>query len=180
MIQKRKALSAFSVKRPDRLKPPRMRSKGGQEIAFTLLARRDYSREELARKLAARGIPREEMEGILRTLQDQKLLDDRRYARRWASVWIEGKLWGPLRIRMRLLQKGVPEEIVKEILRDTEESFPAKERLREIITAEGKKEENGPLPLYRQKRLMNLLRHRGYGWEDISEVLQESGGFAEE
>ena len=173
-------MSAFPVKRPDARKPSRTLAKGGQEIAFTLLARRDYSREELARKLATRRIPREEIEGILQDLQDQELLNDRRYARRWASVWVQGKLWGPLRVKMRLLQKGIPEEIVKETLRNAEEIFPAKERVRRILAAESKQNEDAPLPLHRKKRLVNLLRQRGYGWEDISEALQESGGFAEE
>lgn len=171
---------AFSVKGPKGHKPSRMLPPGGQEIAFMLLARRDYSHEELGRKLAARGVPKEEIEGILKTLQDQKLLDDHRYARHWASLWIQGKLMGPLRIKMRLRQKGISEDIVKETLMYTEEIFPAKERMRKILATERKQGENSPIPMHRKKKLVNLLRQKGYSWEDISEVLQESGGFAEE
>ena len=173
-------MRAFSVKRAKGYKPSRMLPRGGQEIAFMLLARRDYSHKELGQKLAARGIPREEIEGILQTLQDQKLLDDHRYARRWASLWIQGKLMGPLGIKMRLRQKGISEDIVKETLMYTEEIFPAKERVRKILAAERKQAKNFPIPLQRKKKLVNLLRQKGYGWEDISEVLQQSGGFGEE
>ena len=173
-------MTAFPVKQPEAGTSSGRLPQGGQQIAVTLLARRDYSQEEMARKLAARGIPGEEIERILQTLQDQKLLDDHRYARRWASFWIQGKWLGPLRIKMRLLQKGISEAIVRETLMYTEEIFPAKERLRKILASERKQKENGPIPLHRKKKLVNLLRQKGYGWEDISEVLEESGGFAEE
>jgi regulatory protein len=152
----------------------------GQDIAFALLARRDYSREEMARKLATRGVSREEIEGILQYLEDHKYLDDRRYAQRWASSWIQGKLLGPLKIRGKLLQKGISEAVVKETLVHAEEILPAKERLRKILTAQWKKEKDIPLTPNRRKKLVNLLRQKGYAWEDISEVLQESGGFVEE
>ncbi len=173
-------MSAISVKGPKDCKSSRMLPQGGQQIALTLLARRDYSQEEMGRKLEARGIPREEIERILQTLRDQKLLDDHRYARRWASSWVQGKLLGPLRIKMRLRQKGISEAIVKETLMYTEEIFPTKDRARKVLAVERKQEEHGSIPLCRKKKLVNLLRQKGYDWEDIFEVLQESGGFAEE
>jgi regulatory protein len=134
----------------------------------------------MARKLSARGVPREEIEGILQYLEGYKYLDDRRYARRWASTWVQGKLLGPLRIKGKLLQKGIPEALVKETLVHAEEVLPVKERLRMILAAQWKKEKEFPLTPARRKKLVNLLRQKGYAWEDISEVMQESGGFGEE
>ena len=51
-----------------------------QERAVALLARREHSRSELARKLAPHAESREELDRLLDELAARKLLSDGRYA----------------------------------------------------------------------------------------------------
>ena len=48
--------------------------------ALQLLTRRDYSRAELQKKLAAHAESAEELASVLDTLQGERLLSDHRYA----------------------------------------------------------------------------------------------------
>ena len=55
--------------------PPSARTR-----ALRMLARRDYSRAELALRLAGRGVPQREIDGVLEELERLGYLSDARYA----------------------------------------------------------------------------------------------------
>lgn len=78
-----------------------------RERALALLARREHSRQELARKLAAHG----EADEIARLLDDlvrENLLSDRRFAESLRASR-QGR-YGSLRLRAELREKGVAAE----------------------------------------------------------------------
>jgi len=74
--------------------------------AINYLARREHSRAELARKLAAYG-EADEVAALLDTLEQENLLSNSRYVDMLAHARA-GK-HGSLRLRADLLEKGVPE-----------------------------------------------------------------------
>ena len=51
-----------------------------RERALRLLARREHSRVELGRKLAAHARPEDDLESLLEDLSRRRLLSDERYA----------------------------------------------------------------------------------------------------
>ncbi|HYX64273.1 MAG TPA: recombination regulator RecX [Burkholderiales bacterium] len=73
--------------------------------ALRLLARREHSRAELARKLAPRAESAEVIEAVLRQLIEKKQLSDERYAEARAH-WLSRK-YGAARIRQDLKAHGV-------------------------------------------------------------------------
>ena len=80
--------------------------------ALGLLVRREHSRKELANKLAARGVARDEAEAAVERMAAEGWQDDARFA---ASVarWRAGAGHGPLRIRAELGTHGLDEAVVE-------------------------------------------------------------------
>jgi energy-coupling factor transporter ATP-binding protein EcfA2 len=78
--------------------------------ALRLLARREHSRAELARKLASEG-SLEEIASVLDQLEQAGLLSDRRFAE--ALVFSRAARFGAARLRHDLKARGVAEEIYK-------------------------------------------------------------------
>jgi regulatory protein len=73
-----------------------------------LLARRDHSRLELARKLAARGFETDVVAATLDDLERDGLLQEARFVESFISGRIR-KGQGPVRIRAELAQRGIDE-----------------------------------------------------------------------
>jgi regulatory protein len=78
--------------------------------AVAILARREHSRAELARKLAPHAESREEVEAVLDDLAARKLLSDERYAEARTSTLV--RKFGVSRIAHELRRQGVAEETV--------------------------------------------------------------------
>jgi regulatory protein len=81
--------------------------------ALRLLARREHSRDELARKLSPYAKSPEILEGVLRDLESRKQLSNERFAEIRAH-WLARK-YGAVKIRQDLKAKGVENELVERI-----------------------------------------------------------------
>lgn len=80
------------------------------DVAMRLLAAREHSRYELARKLRTRGYHDDAIDEALGRLQSEGLLSDERFARSLIEQRVR-KGYGPLRIRADLAEKGVSSEL---------------------------------------------------------------------
>ena len=145
-----------------------------------LLGRRDYSREELLRKLTGKGFSAGDAEEVLVKFESLGLLDDRKLAGRLFEYYSGEKLWGPQKIFQKLLQKGIPAEFARDLIKGEEENGKVPERLRKVLHLKSKGQTLHSLPPREKRRLANYLRQRGYGWDDIWEALQKTGGSVEE
>jgi regulatory protein len=93
--------------------------------ALGLLVRREHSRKELGRKLAAKGIAREDMDLALEKLRRQDFQNDARFAAALARSRSSSG-YGPTRIRAELAQHGLARDDIAAALeacgRDWDES----------------------------------------------------------
>jgi regulatory protein len=78
--------------------------------ALRLLARRDYTRRELAEKLSADVTDYEELEALLDEFTDRGWLSEERVVEQVVNA--KAGRFGPLRIRKTLLERGVPEALI--------------------------------------------------------------------
>lgn len=81
-----------------------------EKRAVGLLARREHSRLELARKLADRGFSADEVEPVLERLADEGWQSDRRYAESLIRAR-SARRYGPDRVANELSQHGVDEAV---------------------------------------------------------------------
>jgi regulatory protein len=95
-----------------------------RDKALELLARREHTALQLQQKLYKRGFPREVIADVLAQLQDRNELSERRYAEEWLRVRMRRNPLGPAKARATLLDHGVPESIIREVLGEYESEYP--------------------------------------------------------
>ena len=83
--------------------------------ALKLLARREHTRSELARKLAQRGIDRQHADTALQRLVDAGYLSDTRYAQARVTELLRRR-YGPLRAQADLRSHGVDSEVIDRVV----------------------------------------------------------------
>lgn len=98
--------------------------------AFRLLGRREYSAQELKKKLAEY-FPEEELlrKEIVEEFKDNNWISDLRYTEEFIREKKEHSGWGPMKIIQKLREKGIDSDIIQESL---EMSFP-EEAQRDVI-----------------------------------------------
>jgi regulatory protein len=132
--------------------------------ALRLLARREHSRQELARKLAPHAQDPELLQSVLDSLVQNRQLSDQRYAEE-RSHWLARK-YGAAKIRHELRAKGIAEEIVEGISTEGE-----LERARAILNR--KYHDPASTREERAKRA-RFLQSRGFSMGVITRLLRGS------
>ncbi|HZE06651.1 MAG TPA: regulatory protein RecX [Solirubrobacteraceae bacterium] len=83
------------------------------DLAYAYINRRDRTVSEVRAQLERKGISEPVCEAALRTLVEQRLLDDERFARLFVSDKRELEQWGSERIRRGLLARGIDRELAE-------------------------------------------------------------------
>ncbi len=86
-----------------------------RSTALRLLARREHSREELDRKLVARGFDAATVTALLDQLDAEHLQSDARFTESYVHAR-RARGFGPMRIRMELEERGVAKDLIDEHL----------------------------------------------------------------
>jgi regulatory protein len=137
------------------------------ETALGALDRKERTAHELALWLKGRGFGMEEIEAALRRLFETEVLDDERFARRYAEDKRELRGWGPERIREALLERGVPIDTVEGVLA-VDSHGDQIDRAREILIRRARPLENNA----ERQRALEYLARRGYDYEIASEAVR--------
>lgn len=140
--------------------------------AVAALARREYSRAELARKLAryqAEGDDPAAIDAVLYQLEAKGMLSDERFAGALART--RGERFGAARVRQELRQRGVAPELIRQstdALKQTE--F---ERAREVW-----RRKFGTLPRDEAERAkqVRFLTARGFSVDVVLRVIKDAPG----
>lgn len=136
-----------------------------RERALRLLARREHSRVELRRKLAAFAPSAEELDTLLDDLIQSRLLSDERYAE--ARAHTLSRRYGSTRVAHDLKQQGVASEALERAV--AEARCTDLERAREVW-----RKRFGETPRTAQDRAkqMRFLQHRGFTTDVIRSVVR--------
>jgi regulatory protein len=136
-----------------------------RQQAIRLLARREHTRTELARKLAARGTS-DEIESVLTELEASQLLSDKRAAESYVRG--HSARLGASRLRHDLKSKGVSVEMIDEQL--SNEDMPDElERARAVWT---RKFSAAPADSRDWARQARFLQGRGFASDIIRRLLK--------
>ena len=144
--------------------PPRRKrpEQSATQRALALLVRREHSRRELARKLAARGVDPAEAEAAVDRLADAGWQDDARFAgslvrSRAASGY------GPLHVRAELGMHGLERELIATAMDEFEGDWT--EVARDLVRR--RFGEAGPRDLAQRRKAAELLMRRGFDGDRI-------------
>jgi regulatory protein len=138
-----------------------------RERALRLLARREHSRAELARKLAQAGFDDRDIAHLLDAFEEKNWLSDRRFAESWIADHRARS--GSVKLAFDLRQRGVSDSIIESVLGDNRDSEP--ERAREVWQ---KKFGAPPADAAAKARQMRFLQGRGFSSDAIRQALREA------
>jgi regulatory protein len=132
--------------------------------ALRLLARREHTRAELARKLAPDAATPAVLDALLTGLEGRKQLSDERYAE--ARAHQLSRKFGALRVRRELVAKGVDPVTAARFAADGEKADL--ERARSVLERKYRVRPTGPKEYARRAR---FLQSRGFSYDVIRRAL---------
>ncbi len=136
-----------------------------RERALRLLARREHSRAELARKLGQAGFAVENIAPMLDEFEAKNWLSDRRFAESYVAD--HRARTGSVKLAYDLRQRGVPDSIVEAVLSDYRDS--ELERAREVWQ---KKFGTPPADAAEKAKQIRFMLSRGFAQEIIQKTLR--------
>jgi regulatory protein len=137
-----------------------------KQRAVALLARREHSRAELAKKLFEHGT-KEEIDSVLNSLQDAKLLSDQRFAA--AFIRSRAERFGVGRLRQELRQRGVEDSLAEQEL-ETDDMPSELDRARAVWQ---KKFGTQAMDAKEWAKQARFMQSRGFSTDIIRRVLKE-------
>ncbi len=140
------------------------------KAALEFLARREHTRRELTRKLAARGFPDDIIASVLGELERSGALAEARFMDSFVRARI-GKGQGPQRIRAELTQRGIADAAADEAVRAADVDW-----LETIRAVRAKRFGSAPPRDYAERaRQARFLHYRGFDGEQIKAALELDG-----
>jgi regulatory protein len=139
-------------------------------VALELLARKPWTRRDLAGRLRRRGAPPDVTEAVVADLEARGYVDDRAFAALWADSRARGRSFGRQRLREELRARGVARPLVEAAVdhafEETSELARAKvAATRRLAVLRSR------APDQAARRLHDYLRRRGYPGDVVREVL---------
>ena len=133
-----------------------------------LCARSEQCTFDISLKLYKAGLPKEKREGIIDYLTANRYLDDARYARSFASYKVRFSGWGRHKIRMALMAKRIPSDLIAAAFEAIDEEEYA-EALKRVV--ESRKKDLDVSDREQRARLYRHLLSRGFESQLISRML---------
>ena len=137
-----------------------------RERALRLLARREYARVELQRKLAPEAASAEELTALLDDLAARRLLSDERYAE--MRINSRSARFGNARLAHEMRMQGVDDDVVAAALAAGGDEF---ERARLVWQRKFAGKAGGDEPAERARQI-RFLTGRGFSAEIIRRVIR--------
>jgi regulatory protein len=138
-------------------------------LALKALEQKERTVAEMGSWLRARGVGPEEVDDVVDRLVCDGVLDDARYAQRYAEDKRQLKRWGSGRIRAALLDRGISIEDAEEALSDAD-SEQEVERAVELLRDRGA----ALADALERQRALALLARRGYDSEVAYEAIRRA------
>ena len=156
----------FSPEEVDRFSDP----KEARKKAMDYLARREYGRVELVRKLAQAGFDYAVSEAAVTQLTADSLQDDRRFIENFVQSRIsQGK--GPVRIELDLGERGLDSGLICEVLEECEQDWF--ELARDVRRK--KFGSSAPVDFNAKAKQMRFLQYRGFEQSQIQAAVTPHG-----
>lgn len=140
-----------------------------RERAMYLLAGRDYGFVELYRKLE-KSYPKEMCLRTCKAMAEKGLVNDREYAFKLGRQLFEIKKESAVGVRYKLTQKGIPRDIIAEVIESFCDDEAVKNRISELIEKKYKRYLTGEAGVRKVKAALGRL---GYSYSDINAALDE-------
>lgn len=148
-------------------KPNPLEKAALRQVVIDLLSRRDYSRQELIRKLQPKAASYDDLINVLDDMAARQWQSDERFTEMF--IHARSQRYGPVRLAQELRQKGISETATREALAaaDTNWRDTALDLLRRRFSADDLSDIKQKAKAYR------FLAQRGYSAEQVQYALRQ-------
>ena len=143
-----------------------------REAALRLLSVRARSRRELLDRLKRKGFDSDVAGFVVETLAERGFVDDREFARLWADERMRLRPVGSRRLRQELAAKGVPADVVADVVKATYETHPEAGLARRVLDKRSRR--TGVDEPKARARLHAFLVRRGFSHATAAQAIRES------
>lgn len=140
------------------------------QYAMYCFDRRDYSAEEIFRKLKEKYKNEALCLEVIKKLSRAGILDDERYAERLARKYVEVKKFGAYRARREMLMKGIDEDTAENALMPYEQVFA--DNLEELLYRKHSRYLTDESDLKAVNKVKNSLVRYGYGFDEVNRAVK--------
>ncbi|MGZ3596427.1 MAG: regulatory protein RecX [Syntrophales bacterium] len=150
--------------------PPQEKAK---QRAFRLLAMRARSEKELRAKLKEKGFDESVIDEVAARLRELNYLDDESFARQWARNLAVNKLLGNRRIEASLVEKGIPQPLVRQVLTEVREEL-AEQKAVTLLIRKKLDSDSRKIDDRERRRLAQSLMGKGFPPGLIFDILNRA------
>ncbi|MDK2836655.1 MAG: regulatory protein [Thermosediminibacterales bacterium] len=139
--------------------------------ALKILSYKNYTSQEIYKKLINKGFKEDVVEQAVRELKQKKYLNDEEYAKLWLENHQLLKPVGKRKVYWDLAKKGIPKEIIEKLVSDISEEYEYQTALK-LANTRIKRYHNDSMEKKLNKTAA-FLKRRGFGYDVIIKILQE-------
>ena len=150
----------------------RAQSAAALTSALHLLAVRLRSRREMEDRLRRKGYSADVVATVISQLEGEGFLDDMRFSQAWVTGRLAVRPSGTVRLRRELQQKGVPSDIIEQVLRTGLSESDERAQAVALAQARARRYRSEPRDVA-VRRLAGVLQRRGFSAGAIAAALRE-------
>ena len=149
-----------------------LQSKRAYDAALDLLSQRDMTNEGVKRALLRKGFMEPVADAVCQRLQENRLIDDQRFARRYVEL-NTGAEMGRYALERKLRAKGIDRDTAREALEELDEDSQREAAL--SLAGRLARRYGGDDPRSAKAKLSQALARRGFSWDVIASVMERMG-----
>lgn len=139
---------------------------------LALISRRPHSKKEIEQFLHKKHASDREKEHILNKLEDLKYVNDGEFVKWWIDQRRTFRPKGKIALRQELRQKGISEELIKNLLENDQKNSQNSEFILALSLAQKRLARYTKIPPQEVKqKLSRFLASRGFEWEIVKETI---------
>ena len=142
-----------------------------KQAAVNLLSFRPRSIKEVSNRLVHKGWNKDLADRVTGELVDKGYLNDEEFAAIFARDKAKNKCLGPVALKSELIKTGVAQKIIEQTIEAVYSKYPADELIQRLMKKRGI-DLDVPLVKKEKQRFINLLKRKGFTWDQMESVVR--------
>ncbi|PWN05165.1 regulatory protein RecX [Rhodohalobacter mucosus] len=142
-----------------------------KDACYRYLSRRDHAAMELRQKITQKGLRASVADLIIEEFEQKGLIDDYRFAKKFAADKMELKKWGPLKIKNALLRKGVKKSISEKVTQNIIENLEQDGICVDLLRKRKAHFLRETDPMKRRQKMYRYLAGKGFYNREINDAI---------
>ena len=142
-----------------------------KQAAVNLLSFRPRSIKEVSNRLIHKGWNKDLADRVTGELVDKGYLNDEEFAAIFARDRAKNKCLGPVALKSELIKTGVAQKIIEQTIEAVYSKYPADELIQRLMKKRGI-DLDVPMVMKEKQRFINLLKRKGFTWDQMESVVR--------